>query len=309
MLLNDLLTEASRRLDDVNPPYRWDDSTLVLYINEAEREACRRADLIVDKTTDLYCRIPLIAGHSRYTTNAKVLRVLACNYGARKRGTLVWTAATNTLSDAESEFITSGFDEEDTIYVSGFLNGANNGLFTISSVAAGSIVVDDKTDEDGAAVVLVNETATDAIVEVQKKELVKMTTFALDDTHPGWNTQVGEPAVYFQEENNELGVAPAPEDANTLYLTVVRLPASDMTLALKDTVSPEIPAQYHLDLLDWVCYRAFLKDDADSQDIQKAKFYEESFTSKFGPRPSARTEVMRRRYPRSLKARPQSFGY
>jgi len=309
MLLNDLLTEASRRLDDVNPPYRWDDSTLVLYINDAEREACRRANLIVDKTTDLYCRIPLIAGNPRYTTNAKVLRVLACNYGAKKRGTLVWTAATNTLSDAESEFLTSGFEEDDVIYVSGFTNGANNGEFSISSVVAGSIVVDDKTDSDGDTVVLVNETATDAIVEVQKKELIKTTSFALDELYSGWNSQVGEPAGYIQEENSELVVIPAPEYANTLSLTVVRLPASDMTLALKDTVSPEISAQYHLDLLDWVCYRALLKDDADSQDIQKAKFYEESFTRNFGPRPSARTEITRRRYPRSLKARPQSFGY
>lgn len=309
MLLNDLLTEASIRLDDVNPPYRWADSTLVLYINEAEREACRRADLIIDKTTDLYCRIPLIAGNPRYTTNAKVLRILAANYGARKRGTLTWTASTKTLSDSESEFLSSGFEAGDVIYISGFTNGANNGEFSISSVVAGSIVVDDKTDEDGATVVLVNETATDAIVEVQKKELIKTTSFALDENYSGWNSQVGEPAGYIQEENHELVLIPMPEYANTLSLTVVRLPAADMTLALKDTVSPEIPEQYHLDLLDWVCYRAFLKDDADSQDIQKAKFYEESFTSKFGPRPSARTEIMRRRYPRSLKARPQSFGY
>jgi len=301
MTLNDLLTEASIRLDDVNPPYRWADSTLVLYINEAEREACRRADLIIDKTTDTYCRVPLIAGHPRYTTNAKVLRVLAVNYGARKRGTLAWTATTRTLSDAESEFVTSGFEADDVIYVSGFTNGVNNGQFSISSVAAGAIVVNEDT--------MLNETATDAVVEVQKKELVKMTAFTLDNEYPGWNSQIGEPYAYFQEENNELVLVPIPEYANTAYLTVVRLPATDMTLALKDTVSPEIPAQYHLDLLDWVCYLAFLKDDADSQDIQKAKVYEDSFTRKFGPRPSARTEIMRRRYPRSLKARPQSFGY
>lgn len=301
MTFNELLTQASIDLDDVNPPYRWADSTLVNYINEAEREACRRADLIIDKTTDTYCRIPLIAGNPRYTTDAKVLRVLAVNYGARKRGTLVWTAATKTLSDAESEFVTSGFEENDVIYVSGFTNGVNNGIFTISSVAAGAIVVNEDT--------MLNETATDAVVEVQKKELVKMTTFTLDNEYPGWNSQIGEPAGYFQEENNELVLVPIPEYANTAYLTVVRLPASSMTLALKDTVSPEIASQYHFDLLDWVYNLAFKKDDADTQDLKKAQMYEDSFTRKFGPRPSARTENIRKRYPRSLKARPKSFGY
>lgn len=308
MTLDSLLTQASIDLDDINPPYRWADSTLVNYFNQAEREACRRANLIIDKTTDAYCRIPLVAGHGRYTTDVKVLRVLGAYYGARKRGTLTWTAATKTLSDAGSGFITAGFEEEDRVAISGFTNGANNGLFSISTIAAGSIVVEEETDSDGDVVVLVNETATDAVIEVQKKELSKKTAFALDELYPGWNTEIGEPEVYIEEENNELVVVPAPEYANTLFLTVVRLPASDMTLALKDTVSPEIPAHYHYDLLDWVYHLAYLKDDADSQDLKKARMYEDSFTAKFGPRPSARAEIMRKRYPRSLSARPQSFG-
>jgi hypothetical protein len=296
------LVRASR-LDDSSAPYRWSDATLVAHFNESEREACRRADLIIDKKTDTYCRIALVAGNSRYTVSTKVRRILAADLGAKTRGTLVWTASTKTLSDALGRFVTSGFVAGDQVYISGFTNAANNGIFTISAVVAGSIVV----EED---VTLVNETATDVIITVKKKELQKITSFTLDNEYPGWNSQSGEPMAYLEEENNELIVVPIPEDPNVLSLTVVRLPAADMTLlASPSNVSPEIPAEYHLDLMDWVCHLAYLIDDNDTQDLNKAKLYEDSFTQKFGPRPSARMERIRKRYPRELKARPQTFGY
>lgn len=55
------------------------------------------------------------------------------------------TGTPNNFTDSGAGFITAGFAVGDTICVSGFLAAANNGIFTISSVAAGKIEIVETT--------------------------------------------------------------------------------------------------------------------------------------------------------------------
>lgn len=299
MTLRQILDFARQRLDDRAEPYRWDDDTLVLYINEAERESCRRAHLIIDKTTASICRMTVLAGSPDMALSPLVLSVRACYLGPYVRGTLSWDSTTNTLLNTLNTFVTAGFKVGDQFEVKGFTGTTNNGSFTVASVVAGAIVV----EETG---ITTTETSLIATAEEQRTELIKVTTFELDDLMQGWNTHVGTSTHFVQEEDNSLRLVSIPEEPNTLHLTVSRLPLADM--ALTTNGSPEIPSMYHYDLIDWVCHLAKLTDDQDSADFKTADMYDRNFTGKFGPRHSARYEQFKKQYPRERSIRPRSFG-
>ena len=301
MTLEQIISVCRRRLDDEEEPYRWSDDDLCLFANEAEREACRRAHLIIDKTTDAVCRQQVIAGNALYTLNAKIIRVRDCYIGPFVRGTLSWVAASRALVDTGNRFLTAGFQAADRVVVSRFPSSGNNGLFSVESVTAGEMTV--------AETGMVDETVADiGVVEGSRRALVKRTSYDLNAEHPGWEQMVGDPRAFLQEEDRELRLVPIPREANTLRMVVSRLPVADMALATRNTTTPEI-SEYHYDLLDWMCHLAYLKDDADTQDLPKAKQYEDGFTAKFGSRPTARTEQFRKKYPREIRVRYIPFGF
>lgn len=63
-------------LDDNKEPYYWATKTLIRYANDAEREACRRSDLIIDDTTDSVCNIDITSGTSEYSLHPKILYIV-----------------------------------------------------------------------------------------------------------------------------------------------------------------------------------------------------------------------------------------
>jgi len=75
MTLQELIDELRERVGDETIPPLVSDARLTKYANEAEREACRRARLIVDATTAACCQITLEEGTATYDLHAKVLFV------------------------------------------------------------------------------------------------------------------------------------------------------------------------------------------------------------------------------------------
>lgn len=55
----------------------------------------------------------------------------------------------------------------------------------------------------------------------------------------------------------------ADEEGNIVYVRVCRLPLCDLTTENMKAV-PEIPEDYHFDILDWAAYRALRNDDVDA---------------------------------------------
>ncbi|MBZ0158397.1 MAG: hypothetical protein K8I29_19540 [Alphaproteobacteria bacterium] len=77
MTLQEILDAARNDfLADKNTPKLWSDDTLARYANEAEREACRRADLLIDSTTIAVCSIAVSANTASYALHGKIRRVL-----------------------------------------------------------------------------------------------------------------------------------------------------------------------------------------------------------------------------------------
>lgn len=77
---------------------------------------------------------------------------------------------------------------------------------------------------------------------------------------------VGLPTLFYTDrETASLGVYPTPDAtaaATPLRLQVARLPLTPLSTSDLDA-EPEIPAEYHLDLLEWAAWRALRNHDAD----------------------------------------------
>ena len=73
MLVKDIIESARLDyLDDLADPPNWDDDSLLRKINEAQRQACNRANLIYDDATPKYTRITLVSGKAGYPLNPKL---------------------------------------------------------------------------------------------------------------------------------------------------------------------------------------------------------------------------------------------
>lgn len=76
MNLAELIEEARERVDDNVPnPYLVSDERWAAFANDAEREAARRARLIVDTSSQQFCRIVLGPNQALYPLDPKVLFV------------------------------------------------------------------------------------------------------------------------------------------------------------------------------------------------------------------------------------------
>lgn len=78
-----------------------------------------------------------------------------------------------------------------------------------------------------------------------------------------------------------LTLFPAPSVAGTLRLDVYRLPMYDIET---ESDEPEIPAELHMGLVDWVLYRVYDTPDMELTDPQRAQRALADFTVRFGER-------------------------
>lgn len=88
-----------------------------------------------------------------------------------------------------------------------------------------------------------------------------------------------------------------PSENDTLELAVTRRALTGHTwvdAATAQAASPDVPRPYHFDLVDWACYLAHLKANAQTQDLDRAAVYERNFDNRVGLRPSASLD--RKRY-------------
>lgn len=90
MNLKALRAALRQRLFDEDPQKPgWTDPELDLYLNEAQNEACVRAELLLDSATPAVCHIAVVAGTPAYALHDLVLNVRRVEL-ALQRGGLKW---------------------------------------------------------------------------------------------------------------------------------------------------------------------------------------------------------------------------
>jgi hypothetical protein len=111
----------------------------------------------------------------------------------------------------------------------------------------------------------------------------------MDMRYPRWETLPdGVPLVYVTDfQTQAIALHPAPDTADTLTLTVVRLPIEDMCA---DDAEPEIRPDLHRKLVHWAKYRAMVKPDTDFYDPKTAADELRLFEQEFGRKSSAMAE-------------------
>lgn len=117
---------------------------------------------------------------------------------------------------------------------------------------------------------------------------LKITTAdELDDSEPQWEAATATTPTHLVLERNGAGLKgrlwPTPIANVTLNLRVIRLPL----VALYDDgdQTPEIPAQCHEQLVDWMLHLAYLKKDAETFDKEASAAAADRFTASFGALP------------------------
>lgn len=86
MTLDELIEAFRREVDDtVNNPFLWDDDEIIFYANEAEQEACRRANLLIDSSNVEICLINIVAGEPNYDLDERVITVRRARLSSRSK--------------------------------------------------------------------------------------------------------------------------------------------------------------------------------------------------------------------------------
>ena len=159
------------------------------------------------------------------------------------------------------------------------------------------------------------------ILQVKRVQLASMTYplsgplsyGELDELSSGWMGTAGSvgtagsggyPFGFLNEPGNTITFILAPSVSDTAYLVVSRLPLLPFTLL----TSPEIDEHHHDGLMDWAAHLAFMKPDSDTQNFELAKYYEDAFTARFGPLPTARDERIKKRISMKQRMRFRAFG-
>lgn len=114
-------------------------------------------------------------------------------------------------------------------------------------------------------------------------EIVGATRRELDKFRPGWRTRSERPREYVHDDKT-LTLGSVADAGYTLYLDFFRLPAASLS---NTNDEPEIHEIHHLNLVDWVLFRAYGKPDADTFNPGKSKEAEAAFVSYFGKRSNA----------------------
>jgi hypothetical protein len=123
----------------------------------------------------------------------------------------------------------------------------------------------------------------------RKKPLVFASYLELDQECQGWDERTGTvEAVITDVQSGKLRLYRIPTASDTGTLTVVRTALDPMAAASDE---PEIAPRFHRSLIAWACYRAYIKQDADSANADKAAAALAEFEREFGPKSPAIDEI------------------
>ena len=118
--------------------------------------------------------------------------------------------------------------------------------------------------------------------------LASVTAAQMDLSAQSWELETGTPiALVTDYQSGAVRLYPVPTSDDTLITTVSRLPLRQMEA---DDDEPEIRAEAHPALVQWMLYRAYSRQDAETFDPKKASRALLEFEREFGGKASMRNE-------------------
>jgi len=290
-------------LDDTLEPYEWSNTILAQFATEAQRQATKRASLILDDTTQTADNAA--SGTTTSTTADKLVDSTAA-FTSALVGDTAYNTTNNTWAVISAVDSTTTLSLADDIMASGegyVIGDASKALCKVCVTAGvGKYTLSPK-------VLKIDYCYLDSKGGVP---LVHKTKGWLDRNYYQWRLAEGTP-MYYLEERGRITLVPMPNAAfnsntgiDTLNLSVYRLPLVDLSLASNTEL--EIPEEYHLLLIDYICYLCYSKQNSAAYDKDKAMKHLAIFTANFGQELSAHAESILREIPSDFAFETRDFG-
>lgn len=290
-------------LDDALEPFEWSNILLAQYATEAERQAAKRASLLLDDTTQTADNV---ASGTATSTTADKLIDSAATFTSAMVGYVVYNSTDNTWATITAMDSTTSVSISNDIMVSG-----ETYVIGDSSKALCKVCV---TEGTGSYSLSHKVLKIDyCYLESQGGTTLSQKTKGwLDRNYYQWRTAEGTPR-YYLEERGKIIIVPKPNAAfnsntgqDTLNLSVYRLPLLSLDISLDN--EPEIPEEYHMALIDYVCYLCYAKQGSAAFDLEKSGRHLAIFTAKFGEELSANAASILKEIGSDFSFEPQSFG-
>lgn len=173
------------------------------------------------------------------------------------------------------------------------------------------ILFDSETPEIVEIPVLVDEGSYvlhPSIIRIRRAKLDSQTR-ALDMTSwrdqealdPDWENKNGTARSLIRDWSfGRIRLVAIPAIADTLRLSVYRLPLEDMEWTQRASAEPEIPIEYHQKLLYWAAHLAYEKDEPNTEDAKRSEIFELKFEREIGPKEDAYSQERKKRTKRNI---------
>jgi hypothetical protein len=316
MTLYDLIVGydgAWTALEDEATEHFWGIEELTSYFNKAEREAAARSlclryratddifgtanDALPDKTADDICVIDLKEGIAEYARSPKIIEIISARLSTNYPEIAIVTR--KQLADLEGPL---------SIY-----DGTGTRPEYLISEIGTELLVWPMPDADYTLFLT---------VALLPRFPMAVPEYGIDISFDAGTKQIRRAAGSFKTHSYQPGatVNVSGSASNDGNYTIAVVTSGALTVIDTDTItdeaagatvivssSPEIPEQYHRDLIDYVCYLAYKKNGKKTLDLQRSMTHLELFTAVFGPRKTANIEQMR--VATKLKGRGASSKY
>ena len=254
--------------DEKVATYKWTTAELVDYFNYVMDEIARETDYFADPTTPIYISIPIFAGVDSYPFDSTVLEIVRAwiagqtteitKTRSRLRGVTHTAAAGNdialnagTITSVTTDFLQSGLKAGEYMQIFGATTPVNNKVVLIDAVTANLLTLNSSYS-------LTPDVAGPNMVIAQ--------------------LQTDLPKNYMTDyRTGYITLDPAPVSNGTLLMNVLRLQSTVLTEATIPVFTIPIHYQYHLQLVDGILSKAYMKSGPSTFNIDKAKVHTSQF--------------------------------
>lgn len=203
MKAGELLAQFRRDTDDIREPYLWPNPSLLIWLNEAEQEACRRSELLVDSSSAALTPLVTTISQAFVSYDARIVKILR----ARPRGKLPVPIVTAQEMDARPNW-----EDETGTELRALINDMEIGKLRTYPVLSAAVTIDltvqrlpladmDNLDEDSP------EIAT--AYHLKLLDWVKWRAYSVDDVDANDPTKAEKALKAFTKE---FGTATAAGD-------------------------------------------------------------------------------------------------
>jgi hypothetical protein len=281
MTLQEIIDLSRRRLGDYELPYDWTDQELVDYANYAIGQISRNAYMFEDAYTPAICNITTIEDQIDYALSTDIVEIR----NIRVTGEV--SAITQTGTGLNDLTICGSYvhDVTDTSYIIEVTTATTTDIFKwtddagVTYTTGVSMTADWQELSHGIFIKFAAKTAHTLAdkfaftVSYNSNQLMVLTDVKeMYDTIPSWRMSTSDiPTKYLLDyRQGYISFYTPPDAVYLLNMNVLRYPATDMSATSMSAQTPEIPAIWHMILIDGILYQAYNKTGIETYNERKA---------------------------------------